>query len=231
PGPTRTEYRRDARPGLLLELHRAATPAAVLGSAVAGCRAAIPAVARLGRHQVPARSLSLSRAAGQPPRLRRRARGKAGSPGLGRRRSPFPGAAARRDVHARPSVARQLLMSDATLWLYHRLPSAARSAAASLRGYYLRWWRYGRDTDRLIAEALERDGWTATQWDRWREQRLAYVLHRAATRVPYYRDQWQARRRRRSASGTPGCGSSTCHPTSSRRRSCRRTSTRSAATA
>ena len=60
-------------------------------------------------------------------------------------------------------------MSDATLWLYHRLPSAARSAAASLRGYYLRWWRYGRDTDRLIAEALERDGWTATQWDRWRE--------------------------------------------------------------
>ena len=87
-------------------------------------------------------------------------------------------------------------MSDATLWLYHRLPSAARSAAASLRGYYLRWWRYGRDTDRLIAEALERDGWTATQWDRWREQRLAYVLHRAATRVPYYRDQWQARRRR-----------------------------------
>lgn len=87
-------------------------------------------------------------------------------------------------------------MSDATLWLYHRLPSAARSAAASLRGYYLRRWRYGRETDRLIAEALERDGWTATQWDRWREQRLAYVLHRAATRVPYYRDQWQARRRR-----------------------------------
>ncbi|HVH69054.1 MAG TPA: hypothetical protein VM716_14390 [Gemmatimonadales bacterium] len=87
-------------------------------------------------------------------------------------------------------------MSDTALWLYHRLPSSARSVAASLRGYYLRWWRYGAETDRLIAEALERDHWTATQWDLWREERLAYVLHRAATHVPYYREHWRARRRR-----------------------------------
>src|SRR5439155_652127 len=31
-------------------------------------------------------------------------------------------------------------MSDAALWLYHRLPAPARSAAASLRRYYLRRW-------------------------------------------------------------------------------------------
>jgi len=86
-------------------------------------------------------------------------------------------------------------MSDAALWLYHRLPAPARSAAASLRGYYLRRWRYGPETDRLIAEALDREQWTAAQWDRFREQRLVSVLQRAATRVPYYRALWQARRR------------------------------------
>src|SRR5206468_3877281 len=35
----------------------------------------------------------------------------------------------------------------------------------------------------------------APQWDAWRQERLGYVLHRAATRVPYYRAQWAARRR------------------------------------
>ncbi len=86
-------------------------------------------------------------------------------------------------------------MSDAALWLYHRLPAPARSAAASLRGYYLRRWRYGPETDRLIAEALDREHWTAAQWSRFGEERLVYVLQRAATRVPYYRALWQARRR------------------------------------
>src|SRR2546422_9079486 len=57
------------------------------------------------------------------------------------------------------------------------------------------WSRYGRDTPRLVAEAQEREHWIAAQWDAWREERLAYVLPRAATRVPYYRAQWSARRR------------------------------------
>ena len=86
-------------------------------------------------------------------------------------------------------------MSGLSLRLYHRLPSPARSLAASLHGWYLRWSRYGRDTPRLIAEAQEREHWIAAQWDTWRQERLAYVLHRAATRVPYYRAQWAARRR------------------------------------
>jgi phenylacetate-CoA ligase len=87
-------------------------------------------------------------------------------------------------------------MSDALLRLYHRLPAPARSIAASLRGLYLRSWRFGAETERLVAEALEREGWSATRWRQWQEDRLAYVLHRAATRVPYYRERWTARRRR-----------------------------------
>jgi len=86
-------------------------------------------------------------------------------------------------------------MSDLLIRLYHRLPAAARTATATLRGMYLRSWRYSGDTERLIEEALERERWPADRWQTWREERLARLLDRAATRVPYYRDQWQARRR------------------------------------
>jgi phenylacetate-CoA ligase len=47
-----------------------------------------------------------------------------------------------------------------------------------------------------VKEALGRDTWSHKEWKSWQEERLAYVLHRAATKVPYYRDQWASRRRR-----------------------------------
>lgn len=87
-------------------------------------------------------------------------------------------------------------MSTALLRLFHALPPPLRSAAASARGHYLRHWRYGPETDALVDAALERDRWTPAQWAAWRDERLAFVLHRAATRVPYYRTQWSERRRR-----------------------------------
>lgn len=65
-----------------------------------------------------------------------------------------------------------------------------------MRGRYLRGWRYGPETNRLVEEALERESWSRSRWDAWRQEQLAFVLHRAATTVPYYRDQWAARRRR-----------------------------------
>jgi len=86
-------------------------------------------------------------------------------------------------------------MSDLLMRFYHRLPAAARSATATLRGLYLRSWRYGAETEGLIEEALERERWSAEQWRSWREERLALLLKRAATQVPYYRELWQARRR------------------------------------
>jgi len=85
-------------------------------------------------------------------------------------------------------------MHDSILKLYHMLPSPARSVAASMRGLYLRAWRYGPETDRFVEEAMEREHWTSAQWYEWQKQRLAYVLHRAATKVPYYREYWRQRR-------------------------------------
>jgi phenylacetate-CoA ligase len=87
-------------------------------------------------------------------------------------------------------------MSDRLLKIYHRLPAPARSLAASLRGLYLRSWRYGVESEELIAAASEREHWSTERWQRWQAEQLNYVLHRAATRVPYYRQYWAERRRR-----------------------------------
>lgn len=87
-------------------------------------------------------------------------------------------------------------MTSRLLKFYHRLPSRMRSAAATVRGWYLNRWRYGEGSEELAQEARERDHWTASQWETWRQERVAYILHRAATRVPYYRDHWQERRRK-----------------------------------
>ncbi len=86
-------------------------------------------------------------------------------------------------------------MNETLLRLYHALPPSTRSMVATGRGAYLRYWRYDRVTEKLVAEALERENWTPEQWKKWREERLAYLLHRAATRVPYYRGVWEKRRR------------------------------------
>lgn len=78
--------------------------------------------------------------------------------------------------------------------VYHRLPRVAQNLAVSLYGRQLRRERYGPETDGLVEAALERETWTASRWRRWEEERLAFVLHRAATRVPYYRALWTRRR-------------------------------------
>ena len=87
-------------------------------------------------------------------------------------------------------------MSFTLLQAYHLLPNSLRSVVASARGLYLRSWRYGPETQRLVEEANEREFWSAEQWTTWREERLAYTLQRAATTVPYYRDLWARRRAR-----------------------------------
>jgi phenylacetate-CoA ligase len=86
-------------------------------------------------------------------------------------------------------------MADWKLRLYHQFPPFLRNAAATVRGYELKSWRYGVETEQLVSEALGRDCWSAEQWKSYRENRLAHVLQRAATQVPYYREQWTTRRR------------------------------------
>lgn len=86
-------------------------------------------------------------------------------------------------------------MPDLLTW-YHFLPAPLRSVAASARGLQLRCSRYGPETETLVEEALAREQWSPERWRQWQQEQLARLLHRAATRVPYYREQWAARRRR-----------------------------------
>ena len=81
-------------------------------------------------------------------------------------------------------------------WLkvYHQLPYPVKVLAASARGRYLSRWRYGPATESLVADYLAREQWSRAQWDAWRDERLAFVLRRAAESVPYYRAQWARRR-------------------------------------
>ena len=87
-------------------------------------------------------------------------------------------------------------VASGLLALYHRLPWRLRTVAASLRGRQLQRLRYGPTTDALVEEALAREQWDAARWTAWQDEQLAMVLHRAATRVPFYRAQWAERRRR-----------------------------------
>jgi len=87
-------------------------------------------------------------------------------------------------------------MNQLYLDIYHRLPRQGRTVAASLRGFYLRYWRYGPKSEKLIEAALEREQWSAGQWKTYTENQLGNLLQRAATRAPYYRKYWTERRRR-----------------------------------
>jgi phenylacetate-CoA ligase len=87
-------------------------------------------------------------------------------------------------------------MNDRYLNIYHRMPWQSRTIAASLRGFYLRYWRYGPASRNLVDSALEREQWSPKQWRSHIENRLAYVLQRAAREVPYYRNYWTQRRLR-----------------------------------
>jgi len=86
-------------------------------------------------------------------------------------------------------------MPSLALRIYQVAPMPLRSAMASARGLYLRAWRYGSETDRYVDEARAREYWTAEQWSAYHEEHLGRLLVRAAARVPYYRAQWETRRR------------------------------------
>ena len=86
-------------------------------------------------------------------------------------------------------------MRNALLQIYHSAPGPVRSLAATLRGAQLRAWRYGSETEELVEEAMARESWGPERWEAWQLEQLGFLLHHAATRVPYYRNLWAERRR------------------------------------
>jgi phenylacetate-CoA ligase len=78
--------------------------------------------------------------------------------------------------------------------IYYGLPGWARSAAATAEGLRLNWWRWGKESEDLVAEALERESWSAERWRSWQLEQLAERLDHAARKAPYYRQYWSSRR-------------------------------------
>lgn len=92
-------------------------------------------------------------------------------------------------------------MKKYLLPIYHKLPPAIKNAAASWYGSRRNSWRYNEHTDRLVAEAKERESWSHDRWQAYQQERLAYVLHRTRHHVPYYQKYWGERERKGDASG------------------------------
>lgn len=76
--------------------------------------------------------------------------------------------------------------------LYHRVPYPVRVAAASAQGLVLRRRRYGRETDRLAGEAIDRETWGPSSWQQWQEAHLERLLEISRSHVPAYRSLPQA---------------------------------------
>ena len=86
-------------------------------------------------------------------------------------------------------------MTDMLRSIYDHFPYPFRVMAASTRGYMYRIRRYSSRTEELVTEVLSRDKWSAQQWSQWTGEQLERLLDHAATQVPFYRNQWIARRR------------------------------------
>lgn len=83
--------------------------------------------------------------------------------------------------------------------LFAALPYPLKKLAAGARGRQLERWRYDARTETRVAEALERESWSAERWRAWQEERLVRLLVTAAREVPFYREMWSARRARGDA--------------------------------
>lgn len=70
--------------------------------------------------------------------------------------------------------------------VYHRAPYPIRVGLASARGVLLSARRYGRDHEDLVAQALEREFWTTTDWQTWQDEQVDRLLQSARSNVPAY---------------------------------------------
>lgn len=71
--------------------------------------------------------------------------------------------------------------------LYYMLPGPLRDVAATLEGYRLRRWRYGKEFRRLLPGAVERMTWTAGQLAEHSDRQVRRLME-LVPHVPYYRE-------------------------------------------
>jgi phenylacetate-CoA ligase len=82
-------------------------------------------------------------------------------------------------------------MDDWRMELYWRLPVYLQETALSLYAGYLERLYYGPGYCEALGEFTRLQNATADEAASWQNDRLQGVLRIAATRVPYYREQWR----------------------------------------
>jgi hypothetical protein len=80
---------------------------------------------------------------------------------------------------------------DWKMELYWRLPVRLQETALSLYAARLDKRYYGPAHDKFLEELKERQEWSTAEFQQWQSQRLQYIVELAATKVPYYREQWR----------------------------------------
>jgi len=88
----------------------------------------------------------------------------------------------------------RLLMPD-LMTIYNVLPYPLKVISASVAGFQRQFTRYNKLTEHLVEDAISRENWTVDQWKNWQETHLTKMLRYAGTKVPYYRNYWNLRRR------------------------------------
>src|SRR5688500_6666722 len=80
---------------------------------------------------------------------------------------------------------------DWKMELYWRLPVLVQEGVLSAYAVYLDRRYYGPKYKDWFRELNEQSKWSRAATEQWQDQRLQSVLQLAATRVPYYREQWR----------------------------------------
>jgi phenylacetate-CoA ligase len=83
------------------------------------------------------------------------------------------------------------MMDDWCMELYWRLPVRLQETALGLYAGYLDRLYYGRGYEEAFGQFTKLQAASADEASKWQSERLREVLHIAATRVPYYREQWR----------------------------------------
>ena len=83
------------------------------------------------------------------------------------------------------------MIHDWKMELYWRLPAAVQEFALSLYAGHLERLYYGPGYQAWTEQFRILQAWTAPEIAEWQQQRLRRIVKIAATRVPYYRENWQ----------------------------------------
>jgi len=85
--------------------------------------------------------------------------------------------------------------------LYARVPVWLQNGMVSAYGLYWRWARFGGDYPRHLQGYLQREHFTAEEWQAYQARLLADVLKVCVQHVPFYRHAWTLAEKRGALDG------------------------------